>query len=145
MGKEWHSWFPNIICLSNYNIVVQLLSRVWHFVTSRTAACQAALSFCISCRVLKFMSIESVMPPNHLTLCHPFCFQSFPVSESFPVSWLFTSGQHTEASTSASVLPQNIQGWFPLGLTGLDSLQSKGLSRVFSNCNNHIIIVSFLK
>ena len=58
--------------------------------------------------------------------------QSFPASESFPMGQLFTSsGQSTGASTSASVLPMNIKKWFPLGLAGLTSLQSKGLSRVF--------------
>ena len=63
-----------------------------------------------------------------------FCLQSFPESGSFPVSWLFTSGdQNIGASASASVLPMNIQGWFPLGLTGLISFQSKRLSRVFSS------------
>ena len=63
-----------------------------------------------------------------------FCLQSFPASGSFPVSWLFTSGgQSVGASTSASVLPVNIQDWFPLVLTGLISLLSKGLSRVFSS------------
>ena len=62
------------------------------------------------------------------------CPQSFPASGSFPMSWLFTSGgQSIEASASVSVLPMNIQDWFPLGLTGLTSLQSKGLSRVFSS------------
>ena len=62
------------------------------------------------------------------------CLQSFPASGSFPVSQLFASGgQSIGASASASVLPMNIQGWFPLGLTSLLSLQSKGLSRVFSN------------
>ena len=61
------------------------------------------------------------------------CFLSFPASGSFLTSQLFTSGsQNIGASTSASVLPMNIQGWFPLGLTGLTSLQSKRLSRVFS-------------
>ena len=60
------------------------------------------------------------------------CLQSFPASVSFPMSWLFASGgQRIEAS--ASVLPMNIQDWFPLGLAGLISLQSKELSRVFSN------------
>ena len=63
-----------------------------------------------------------------------YCLQSFPASGSFPVSQFFTSGgQNIGASTSASVLPMNVQDWFPLGLTGLISLQSKGLSRVFSN------------
>ena len=81
-------------------------------------------------------SIESVMLFKHLILCCPFssCSQPFPASESFPMSWLFTSGgQIIGASASAPVLPMNIQGWFPLGLTGLISLQSKGLSRVFSS------------
>ena len=62
------------------------------------------------------------------------CFQSFPASESFPMSQFFSSGgQSTGASASASVFPVNIQGWFPFGVTDLISLQSKGLSRVFSN------------
>ena len=62
------------------------------------------------------------------------CLQCFPASGSFPVSRLFSSGGHsTGASASASVLPMNIEHWFPLGLTGLISLQSKGLSKVFSS------------
>ena len=62
------------------------------------------------------------------------CLQSFSASESFLMSWLFASGgQSIGASASASVLPMNIPDWFPLGLTGLISLQCKGLSRVFSN------------
>ena len=76
------------------------------------------------------------MPSNHLTLCHPLssCPQSFPESGSFPMSRFFTSGgQSTGVSASASVLPVNIQNQFPLGQTGWISLQSKGLSRVFSN------------
>ena len=84
----------------------------------------------------KFMSIELVMPSNHLILCCPFfsCPQSFSASGSFPVSQLFTSGgQSARASTSTSVLPMNIQGWFPQWLTSLISRLFKGLSRVFSN------------
>ena len=75
--------------------------------------------------------------------CHPTisssvvpfpCLQSFPTSWSFPVSWFFAlGGQSIVVSALAPVLPMNIQGWFPLGLTGWISLQSKGLSRVFSN------------
>ena len=62
------------------------------------------------------------------------CLQSFPASGSFPMNQFFTSGgQSIGASASASVLPMNIQDWFPLGLTSLSSLQSQGLSRVFSN------------
>ena len=59
------------------------------------------------------------------------CLQFFPASGSFPISQVFTSGGQS-IGASASILPKNIQGWFPLGLTGLISLQSKGLSRVFS-------------
>ena len=77
-------------------------------------------------------------------LCHPTisssvntfssCLQSFSASGSFLMSQLFASGgQSIRASASASVLPMNIQDWFPLGWTGWISLQSKGLSRVFSN------------
>ena len=92
----------------------------------------------ISQSLLKFMSTESMIPSNHLILCHPFssCPQAFPASASgsFPMSLLFASGgQSTGASASALVHPANIQGWFPLGLTGLISLLSKGLLRVFSS------------
>ena len=63
-----------------------------------------------------------------------FCLQSSPGSGSFPMSWLFASGsQIIGASFSVSVLPMNIQGWFPLGLSALISLQAKGLSRVYSS------------
>ena len=99
------------------------------------AALQVSLSFTISQGLLKLMSIESVMPSNHLILCHPLlCLQSFPASGSFPVSQFFTSGgQSTGVSASASVLPMSIQGWLPLGLTGFISLLLKELLRVFSS------------
>ena len=73
--------------------------------------------------------------PTNSSSVIPFsCLQSFPASGSFPMSQFFTSGgQSIGVSASASVLPMNIQDWFPLVLTGLISLQSKGLSRVFSN------------
>ena len=117
-------------------VVVQSLSCVWLFSTPWTAAHQASLSFTISQSLLKFMSIELMIPSNHLILCLPFssCPQSFPASGSFPLSQLFASGgQSIGASASTSVLPMNIQGWFPLGLTGWISLQSKRLSRVLSS------------
>ena len=82
------------------------------------------------------MSIESVMPSNALILCHPLvsCLQSFPTSGSFQMSQLLASGgQRIGVSASPSVLPVNIEDWFPLGWTGRISLQSRGLSRVFSN------------
>ena len=103
-------------------------------VTPWTGAQQAPLSSIISQNLFKFMSIESVMPSNHLILCRPLLLLSFPESDSFPASQLFTSGgQNIGASASASVLPMNIQGWFLLVLTHLISLLSKGLSRVFSS------------
>ena len=76
------------------------------------------------------------MPSNHLILCCPplLPLQSFPASGSFPMSRLFPSGgQSIGPSVSATVLPMNISNWFPLILTGLISLQSKGLSRVFQH------------
>ena len=75
-----------------------------------------------------FLIISSLVTPFSS------CPQYFPALESFPMSRLFASGgQRIGASASASVLPMNIQGWFPLGLTSLISLQSKGLLRVFSS------------
>ena len=91
----------------------------------------ASLSFTISRSLLKLNCIESVMPSNHLVLCCPLLLlpSFFPKSESFPMSQLFPSGgQSIRASASASVLPMNIQGWFPLF-----SLQSKGLSKHHSS------------
>ena len=97
------------------------------------ATCQASLSIINFQSLLKLMSIKSVMPSNPLILCHPFLLlpSIFPASGSFPVSQFFTSSsQSTGVSALASVLPMNIQVWFPLGLTGLISLQSKGFSQV---------------
>ena len=114
---------------------VQLLSHVQIFATLWTAAHQASLSSTNSWSLLKLMSTESVMLSNYLILCLPFsCLQFFPASGSFPKSQFFASGGRSiGVSTSASVLSVNIQDWFPLGLTSLISLQSKGLSRVFCN------------
>ena len=94
-------------------IVVQSLSHVQLFLTPWTAARQTSLSFTISPSLLKFIYIESVMPSNHLILCHPFssCLLSFPASGSFQMSQFFTSGgQSIGTLASASVLPMNIQG-----------------------------------
>ena len=113
---------------------VQLLSHVPLFATPWTAARQASLSVTNSQSPPKPMSIASVMPSNHLILCHPlFCPQSFPASGFFQMSQLFTSGgQSIGVSASASILPMNTQDWSPLSADWI-SLQSKGLSRVFSN------------
>ena len=114
---------------------VQLLSCGRFFVTPWTAACQASLSITSSQSLLKRMSIEAVMPSNHLILCCPFscCLQSFPASGSFPMSQFFAYGGQS-IGASASVLPMNRQDWFPLGLTGLISLSNNTLDvsmRVF--------------
>ena len=93
------------------------------------------MSFINAWSLLRFMSIESGMLSNHLTLSSPFPF-AFNLSQHQDLfqSWLFASdGQSTGASASALILPMNIQGWFCLGLTGLISLNSMGLSRVFSS------------
>ena len=132
------SQFP---CLQNgeydsYFSSVQLLSRIWLFATPWIAALQASLS----------IPTPGVYP-NSCPLsqwCHaaisfsvaPFssCPQPLPASGSFPVSQLFPwGGQSIGVSASASVLPMNTQDWSPLGWTAWISLQSKGLSRVFSN------------
>ena len=104
--------------------------------TPWTAARQAILSFIISQSLIRngVCPLSRWCHPTILSSVTPFsCPQSFPVSGSFPISQLFTSGgQSIGASASPSVLPMNIPGWFPLELTGLISLLSKRLSRVFS-------------
>ena len=112
----------------------QSLSCVQLFSTPWTVAHQVPLSSTISQSSLELMSLSQWCHPTISSAfdCFFSCCQSFPVSGSFPVSQLFTSGsQRIGALASASVLPINIQGWFPLRLTGLISLLSKGLSRVF--------------
>ena len=114
------------------------LSHVQLFVTPWTAACQASLSITNSWSLLKIISVKSVMPSSHLILFIPFssCPQSFPASRSFQMSQFFPSGDPSiGTSASTPVLPIFIEfiHWFPLGWTGWSSLQSKGLSRVFSN------------
>ena len=133
---------------NSFIFVVQLLSHIWLFVTPWTAACQASLSFTISHSLLKPMSIELMMSPAISSSVVPFSSrpQSFPASGSFPMSQLFISGGPS-VGASASVLPMNIQDWFPLEFTGFISLQSKGLSRVFSSTtgkNINSLVLSLL-
>ena len=113
---------------------VQSLSHVRLFATPWIAARQASLSITNSQSLLKLMSIELVMPSSHLILCRSLLLLP-PISPSirvFPMSQLFAwDGQSIGVSGSASVLPMNTQDW-SLGWTGWISLQSKGLSRVFS-------------
>ena len=108
--------------------------------TPWTVASQASLSIINSRSLLKLMPIESGMPSNHLILCHPFLLlpSVFPnIRVFFPSSQFFTSGsQSIGVSASASVLPMNIQDWFPLGLTGLISFQFKGLKSLLQHHRN---------
>ena len=117
-------------------IVVQLLSHVWLFSAPWIAACQASLSLLSLRGCSNSCPLSQWCHPTFSSSLTPFssCPQTFSASGSFPMSQLFTSdGQRSEASAPASVLPMNIQGWFPLGLIGLISLLSKGLSRIFSS------------
>ena len=122
------TWFDTAAIQSQNHF--QLYGTPW------SAVHQASLYFTIPWSLLKLMSIESMMPSNHLILCCPLssCPQHLPASGSFPKSHLFASGgKNIGASPSASVLPMNIQGCCPLELIGLIILLSKGPSRVFSS------------
>ena len=115
-------------------VFIQLLSHVLIFVTSWTAAHQAPLSSTITRSWFRFISTELVMLTISTSVTRFSCLQSFQASGSFQMSQIFAAGgQSIGASASASVLPMNIQDWFPLEWTGWISLQPKGLSRVFSN------------
>ena len=118
--------FPAIYLFSS----VQSLSRVW---LCDPMDCSMP-GFPVHHQLLEFVQIHAHwMLSDHLIFCRPLllCLQSFPASRSFPMSQVFTSGGQS-IRVSASALPMNIQGWFPLRLIGVISFQPKGLSRVFS-------------
>ena len=135
MGEIGCNWVL-LWCMRSCSVQsVKSLSCVRLFATLWTAACQASLSITNFQSFLKLMSIELVMPSNHLILCRSLllCPQSFPASGSFQMSQLFTSGgQSIGVSASKSVLSMNTQDWSPLGWPGWISLHSKGLSGVLS-------------
>ena len=110
------------------------VSHVRNFVNSWTAARQASLSITTSRACSNSCLLSQWYHPTISSSVIPFssCLQSFPASGSFWMSWPFASDGQS-IGTSTSVLPMNIRSWFPLGWTGLISLQSKGLSRVFSS------------
>ena len=113
---------------------VQSLSCVWNFETPWTAARQASLSITNSQSLLKLMSLESIIQASHPLSSPSLAFNLSQHQGLF--KWVSSSHQVAKVlgvSASASVLPMNIQDWFPLGWTGWIFLQSKGLSRVFSN------------
>ena len=118
---------------------VQSLSRVWLFETPWTAARQASLPIANSWTLLKLISIESVMPSHQLILCHPLLLlpSIFPSIRVFSIESALHIRWPRYWSLVFSISPlMNIHGWFPLGLTGLISLFSKGHSRVFSSTAN---------
>ena len=117
------------------NSSVQLLSRVQLFATPWIAARQASLSITNSRSSPRLTSIESVMPSSHLILCHPLLLPPIPpkIGVISNESTLRIGGQSTGISAWASFLPKSTQDWSPSEWTGWISLQSKGLSRVFSN------------
>ena len=123
-------------------VVVHSRSCVQLFATPWTAVPQAYLSFTISQSLLILIPIESVMLSNHVIYWCPLLLllQSSPTSGCFPMSQRFISGGQS-IGASASVLLMNIQGWFPLGLTGLISLQFKGLKSLFQHHNSKASIL----
>ena len=152
--KKFFGWAPSMpafkMLTGDYDIQLYLISNYGHSSVQFSLATQSCSTLCNPMN----HSTAGLCPspalgvyPNSCPLsrwCHPtlsfsfvpfsHCPQSFPTSGSFQISQLFTSGgQSIGVSASASVLPMNTQDWFPLGWTGWISLQSKGLSRVFSN------------
>ena len=129
---HFYFYFEKVIQFSS----VQSLSRVWLFATPWIAACQASVSITKSRSLLKLMSIESVMPSSHLILYRPLLLLP-PIPPSIRVfsneSTLHMRWPNHWSFTLASFLPKKSQGWSPWKWTGWISLQSKGLSRVFSN------------
>ena len=124
------------VCLCHQFSSFQSISCVHLLETTMGCSTPASLSITNSSTLLKLMPIESVMPSNHLILCRPLPFlpSIFPSIRVFQMSQLFVSGgQNIGVSASTSVLPMKTPNWSPLGWTGWISLQSKGLSRVFSN------------
>ena len=145
-GCQWECIFKSFLFLHLnlllFVVFVQLLNCVQLYATPWTAAHWASLSFTISQSLLNSCPLSQWCHPAIPSSVTPFssCPQSFPASESYPTSQLFaSSGQSSGASASTSVLLKNIQDWFPLGLTGLISLQSKGLLGVFSSTINSLV------
>ena len=140
LGATWFFFRPGVrSCI----FVVQLLNCVWFFATPWTAARQASLSSPVSRSLLRFMSVESVMLSISSSAAS-FYLPSFSTSGSFPLSYLFTSGgQGIGASASASVIPVNIQGWFPFQTINLSdnpptsqpTFRQPSIQLVISSCS----------
>ena len=130
--------------LNNKKESVQSLSCVWLFATPWTTPCQASLSITNSQRLLKLMSIESVMPSNHLILCCPLLLllSIFPSIRVFSNESVLCIRWPKYWSFSFSISPSNeYSGWFPLGWTGWISLQSKGLSSLLQHHSSNASVL----
>ena len=146
MGKQWKQRETLFSVSVQFSSVAQLCLILCD---PMNRSSQASLSITNSQSLFRLMSIESVMPSSHLILCRPLLLPSiFPASGSFPISQFFASGgQSIGVSASASILPVNIQDWFPLGLTGWspccprDSQESSPTPQ-FKNINS--LALSFL-
>ena len=126
--------FPFHSCALSLLLLLLFSGSVVSYALCDPMHCRASLSFTISWSLVKLMSTESVISSNHLILCCPLLLSSiFPSIRVFSSESVPSGGQSIGASASASVLPTNIQGSFPLGLTGLISFLSRRLSRVFSS------------
>ena len=134
-------WYnPPFECGQDEHIASLLMNRIWQ-TCSCCSVTQSCLTLCNS--VLHYLPelaqtrvhlVSDTIQPSHPVTLFSSCFQSLSASGSFPVSQLFAwGGQSIGVSASTSVLPMNIQDWSPLGCSGWISLQSMGLSRVFSN------------
>ena len=137
-----YSYYQNILIIRSFKIALLLLisSHINRIVSLHLCDMDSCmLDFPVYHQLPKLIPthvhwVNDAIHPSHPAIPFSSCLQSFLASGSFPVSQSFTSGsQNIGVSASAPVLPMNIQDWFPLRLTGLISLQSKGLSRVFSN------------
>ena len=137
--------FGNGPCLSflnsvQFSSITQLCPTL--FSTPCTTACQASLFITNSQSLFRLSPIELVMPSNHLILCHPLLL----LPSVFPSIWVFSNesasgGESIGASASSSVLPMNIQDWFPLGLTGLSPRDSEESSPTpqFKSINSSVL------
>ena len=131
--SSWHNPASHSLQFSS----VHLLSHIQLFAIPWTAVCQASLFITNSQSLLKLISIESVMPSNHLILCRPLLLLPliFPNIRVFSNEWVLWARypKYWRVSALVSVLPVNIQDWFPLGWTGWISLQSKGLKSLLQH------------
>ena len=135
-GWGYHGFINHCLTERHFVVVVQSLSRVWLFMIPRTIARQASLSIIIYWSLLKFMSIESVMPSNHLILCRPLLLPPsiFPNIRVFSNESALLIRWPQYWSLSFSISPSNeYSGLISFRIDWFDLLQSKGLTRVFSN------------